>query len=227
MSKLLMQRVTWRVMALIGFESVLILSAVLLGTDLRLGRRPFEQGASDLALKGLLIALRLPTVSVLRDLYDSRVVGDRRELFVRLLQALGATSLILAAVYFWCPTLIIGRGVFMIAAMLVILFVVGLATGLRMVRRAGGTARAAAARGHQRRGGELAHEDRAPPPISASRSSASSYRSGRAVGSPVLNPRCLGTIEDIPAIVASRRSIAWWSAWRMRAASCRWTSCSR
>jgi len=32
MSKLLMQRVTWRVMALIGFESVLIMSAVLLGT---------------------------------------------------------------------------------------------------------------------------------------------------------------------------------------------------
>jgi len=49
MSKLLMQRVTWRVMALIGFESVLILSAVLLGTYLRLGTRPFQQGAADLA----------------------------------------------------------------------------------------------------------------------------------------------------------------------------------
>ena len=35
------------------------------------------------------------------DLYDFRVITDRRELFVRAVQALGATSLILAGLYFW------------------------------------------------------------------------------------------------------------------------------
>ena len=51
MSKLLMQRVTWRGTVLIGFESVLILSAVLMGTYVRLGAHPFEQGTIALALK--------------------------------------------------------------------------------------------------------------------------------------------------------------------------------
>ena len=124
MSKLLMQRVTWRVMALIGFESVLILSAVLLGTYLRLGTRPFEQGASRLALKGLLIAGVCQLCLYYGDLYNSRLGGDRRELYVRILRSLGATSLVLAALYFWLPELIIGRGVFMIAATLVIVSVV-------------------------------------------------------------------------------------------------------
>ena len=124
MSKLLMQRVTWRVMALIGFESVLILSAVLLGTYLRLGMRPFQQGAADLALKGLLIAGVCQLCLYYGDLYDSRIGGDRRELYVRILRSLGATSLVLAALYFWVPELIIGRGVFMIAATLVIISVV-------------------------------------------------------------------------------------------------------
>jgi sugar transferase (PEP-CTERM system associated) len=124
MSKLLMQRVTWRVMALIGFESVLIMSAVLVGTYLRLGARPFVQGASSVALKGLLIAGVCQLCLYYGDLYNSRIGGDRRELYVRTLRSLGATSLVLAALYFWLPALIIGRGVFMIAATLVILSVV-------------------------------------------------------------------------------------------------------
>ena len=41
------------------------------------------------------------------------------ELFVRTLQALGATSLILALLYAWFPALIVGRGVFVVAAIIV------------------------------------------------------------------------------------------------------------
>jgi hypothetical protein len=42
-----------------------------------------------------------------------------------LVQALGATSFLLAATYFWFPALIIGRGVYLIATTLVILVVIG------------------------------------------------------------------------------------------------------
>jgi sugar transferase (PEP-CTERM system associated) len=59
------------------------------------------------------------------DLYDLRLVGDRRELFVRALQALGATSLILAALYFWFPGMVIGRGVFLLASGLVVVVIIG------------------------------------------------------------------------------------------------------
>ena len=47
------------------------------------------------------------------------MIIDRRDLFGRIAQALGAAAMILAAVYFWFPAMMIGRGVFMIAATLV------------------------------------------------------------------------------------------------------------
>jgi sugar transferase (PEP-CTERM system associated) len=202
MSKLLMQRVTWRVMALIGFESVLILSAVLLGTYLRLGRRPFEQGASDLALKGLLIAGVCQLCLYYGDLYNSRVGGDRRELYVRTLRSLGATSLVLAALYFWVPTLIIGRGVFMIAATLVILSVVSWRLSFQwFAKQVGprerlllvGTSPAALALAHEvERRHDLGVEVIGFVDIDPARHDHPA------------NSRVVGTIEDIPSIVASR-----------------------
>ncbi len=89
------------------------------------GCAPVRPGrARSLALKGLLIAGVCQLCLYYGDLYNSRIGGDRRELYVRTLRSLGATSLVLAALYFWLPALIIGRGVFMIAATLVILSVV-------------------------------------------------------------------------------------------------------
>jgi sugar transferase (PEP-CTERM system associated) len=203
MSKLLMQRVTWRLMALIGFESVLIMSAVLLGTYLRLGARPFTQGASDLALKGLLIAGVCQLCLYYGDLYNSRVGGDRRQMYVRILRSLGATSLVLAALYFWLPVLIIGRGVFMISATLVIVSVVTWRVSFEwFAKRVGprerlllvGTSPAALSlagelRERQHLGVEVVGFVDTDPAHHAQ---------------PLMNSRVIGNIEDIPAIVASR-----------------------
>ena len=46
------------------------------------------------------------------DFYDLTVVHSSRELVVRLLQAGGAASILLAALYFLLPGLIIGNGIF-------------------------------------------------------------------------------------------------------------------
>jgi sugar transferase (PEP-CTERM system associated) len=203
MSKLLMQRVTWRLMALIGFESVLIMSAVLLGTYLRLGTRPFTQGASDLALKGLLIAGVCQLCLYYGDLYNSRAGGDRREMYVRILRSLGATSLVLAALYFWLPALIIGRGVFMISATLVIVSVVTWRLSFEwFAKQVGprerlllvGTSPAALSlamelRERQHLGVEVVGFVDTDP----------THRDKQ-----VLTSRVIGNIEDIPAIVASR-----------------------
>jgi len=45
------------------------------------------------------------------DLYNIRIIRDLRELLFRLLQALGAASIILAGIYYLYPQLIIGRGI--------------------------------------------------------------------------------------------------------------------
>ena len=57
------------------------------------------------------------------DFYDLTLVQSARELVVRLLQAVGAASIVLAAVYFAEPSLMIGNGIFVSA---LFMFVVGI-----------------------------------------------------------------------------------------------------
>jgi len=57
------------------------------------------------------------------DFYDLTVVHSNRELIVRLLQAVGAASIVLAALYFVVPALMIGDGIFVPA---LFVFVVGI-----------------------------------------------------------------------------------------------------
>lgn len=121
-----LQRVTWRSAVLISFESALLVGALLAATWARLGENALRGDAgTNLLLKTLLVAGVCQMCLYYAELYDLRVVSDRRELFVRILQALGASSLILAALYYWFPTLVIGRGVFLIAAAAVVTLVAG------------------------------------------------------------------------------------------------------
>jgi len=131
-------------------------------------------------------------------------VSDRRELFVRIIQALGFAAVILAAIYFWFPSLIIGRGVFMVAAFLVLALVIGwrvafewltrqVAPRERLLLVGTSTAAVALAREIFERRQELGVEIVGfvdPDPAM--------------VGAPVLNPGVIGTIEDIPSIVRAR-----------------------
>ena len=57
------------------------------------------------------------------DFYDLTLVHSNRELVVRLLQAAGAASIVLAALYFIVPTLMIGDGIFVSA---LFVFMVGI-----------------------------------------------------------------------------------------------------
>lgn len=122
MATVLMQRVTWRSWGLIASETALILAAVACAAYVALPGTPVT--LSHL-LKGLLVAALCQICLYYGELYDFRVLSDRRELLVRLLQSLGAASFLLAAVYFLFPSLIIGRGVFVIASVLVMTGAIG------------------------------------------------------------------------------------------------------
>src|ERR1041385_7522364 len=111
---------------LVAFETILIVSWVAVAAYARIGAETWSLGIEDYwILKPLLLAGITQACLYYADLYDLRVVADRRELFIRMLQALGAASFTLAAVYYWFPDVIIGRGVFLIAAVLVIALVSG------------------------------------------------------------------------------------------------------
>jgi sugar transferase (PEP-CTERM system associated) len=197
---------TGRTAALITLETVLIVASVVLATYLRLRQWPWQEvpeGGGDL-VKALLIAVVCQLSLYWLDLYDLRVVADRREMFVRLVRALGVTALTLAVIYFWFPALVIGRGVFLIAAVLALTFITAWRLAFEwLTHRVSprerlllvGTSPAAidlARELHERRaelGVEIAGFVDADP---------------ARVGAPVINPGIIGTIEDIPAIVRAR-----------------------
>jgi sugar transferase (PEP-CTERM system associated) len=200
------RRFAARTLGLVVFENALLVGAVILGVRLRLGETGwaiflFEGGVG----KTLLIAWVCQACFYFADLYDSRAYSDHRELFICLIQALGATSFTLAVLYFWFPALIIGRGVFLITSVLIVTLIGGSRLIFEWLSRqttprerlllVGTSAQAVnLARELFERRVELGVEIVGfvdPDPAK--------------VGSPLLNPGIIGTIDDIPTIAVDRR----------------------
>src|SRR6188472_1601869 len=122
-----MHRSLVRSLVLVSLETGLVLALVAWATWLRLG----PEGALDVyvyqngLLKGGIVTFVTQLCLYYADLYSLRKGADRRELFISIVQALGAASFILAAIYFWFPELMLGRGVFLYAAALIIAAVIG------------------------------------------------------------------------------------------------------
>lgn len=204
--RILLRRLNVRTAILVLLETALIVSAVGVAAYVRLGSGAWDVVVSrDGLLKTALVALIAQVCLYYSDLYDLRLVSDRRELFIRIVQALSSASFILAAIYFWFPILIIGRGVFLIAAVLVILLVVGWRLAFewlsdqvspreRLLLVGTSAAAVALARELYERRQELAVEivGFVDPDKGM-------------VGAPVINPGVIGTIEDIPRIVGERQ----------------------
>jgi sugar transferase (PEP-CTERM system associated) len=200
-----MHRLTIRSLTLVVFETVLIVAAVAVAAYVRLGDWAWvilvnENGA----VKALLAAGVVQTCLYYADLYDLRLASDRPELFVRIVQALGAASFMLAVIYFWFPALIIGRGVFVIAAFLVITVVITwrlvfvIMTGYMGPRERlllVGTSQAAVSLArelHEHRhelGVEIVGFVDSDPKL---------------LGTPLVNPGVIGLIDDIPSIVRDK-----------------------
>ncbi len=126
MAKILQHRISWRLLLLVVCESALVIAAVVFAAWLRLGAAAWDLMANEHGLwKSALVAAVCQLCLYYSDLYDLRVVADRRELFVRALQSLGAASLILALLYYLFPDLVLGRGVFLISAAFVVTIIVG------------------------------------------------------------------------------------------------------
>src|SRR4051812_43525066 len=108
--QILRRELNTRASALIAFEAALIVLAVEIAAYARLTDDAWAQiGPLGVLDKALFVGFVTQLCLYYADLYELRVVADRRELLVRLLQALGAAALLLGIIYFWAPQLIIGR----------------------------------------------------------------------------------------------------------------------
>ena len=116
---------TVRHLMLFAVEDAAILAAVLAAMTLRFGldvRYLLGDRAEWLRIAAVVIVTQLSFYY--HDLYELPVLNSRRELFVRLLQALGVASIFLAFAYYLYPDLILGRGIFVLFVAIVIAVVV-------------------------------------------------------------------------------------------------------
>ena len=102
--------VSTRSLTVFGGEMLLIFGSVALAASLQ-NADPLSGNLWKIALVTLVCQLCL----YYNDVYDLTLVQSNRELVVRLLQAVGAASIVLAAIYFVLPSLMIGDGIFVSA----------------------------------------------------------------------------------------------------------------
>ena len=105
-------RLTSRTTGLIFGDVVIIYVGLLFALYLRLGihdviTQIFESNGLWKILLATLVCL---TALYFYDLYDFTVINNRRELFMRLIQAVGSAWVLLVLVFYWIPSLEIGRG---------------------------------------------------------------------------------------------------------------------
>ncbi len=200
-----MNRISRRALLLVLAESVLIVGAVWLAAYIRFGDWMWEVMRDENGMrKALLITLVCQACLYYADLYELRRIGDRKELLIRIVQALGAASFVLAAVYFWFPATMIGRGIFLISAAIIAVLVVSWRATFDWLTRRVGPAERLLLVGTSQASISLARE------LYDLRQSLGVEIVGfidpdpARVGLPVLNPGIIGTVEDIPAIVRAR-----------------------
>jgi sugar transferase (PEP-CTERM system associated) len=198
MRTFLLRRLTGRVVTLIAFETVLIVSMVLLAAYLRLGSEALATVTEW--PKWLLITVVTQFSLYYADLYDTRVIRDRRELFVRSMYALGATSFVLASVYYAVPDMIVGRGVFVIVALCLITTVLGWRIVFEWANRYVAPRERLLLVGTSKGAIDLARELYERVDLGADIVGFIDADPAR-VGAPVINPGVVGTIEDIPTLV--------------------------
>ncbi|MCP9492850.1 MAG: TIGR03013 family PEP-CTERM/XrtA system glycosyltransferase [Pyrinomonadaceae bacterium MAG19_C2-C3] len=110
-------RLKIRTLLLLTAEAVLLFGAMIAAANLRLGANDamyemrFEYGY----FKAALAAVFCIAAFYLFDLYDFARMHDRRELVLRLIQALGLAWIALAVIFYLVPQLMLGRGVALIA----------------------------------------------------------------------------------------------------------------
>ena len=120
-------RVNGRTLLLIFAEAVLVYGSIIGAVYLRVG---VSDASYELLVRhGLWKALLATSLCLagfyLFDLYDFVVMHDRRELLLRLFQALGLAWIALALCFYFYPSLMLGRGVWLIALPLALALMVG------------------------------------------------------------------------------------------------------
>lgn len=116
-------RIIWLILA----DAAIIYGGVILAMYLRLGfsGSGYQLNENNGWLKIVLASVVCLLILYFYDLYDYMVMTNRRELMLRLVQALGIGWALLALMFYFAPPLLIGRGVSVISVPLVLVLLLG------------------------------------------------------------------------------------------------------
>jgi len=189
------RHVSTRGLTVFAAELLLISGSVALAATL--------QGSTDLVTgiwKVGLVTLVCQLCLYYNDFYDLTIVHSNRELVVRLFQAVGAASIVLAALYLAVPALMIGDGIFVSALVVFVIGILGwrlffnmLTRRLRLEERILVVGTGNSARTVTRQ--ILAQRDFAYRVIGFI------DEDPRRIGERIVNPGIIGTPSDIPRLV--------------------------
>jgi sugar transferase (PEP-CTERM system associated) len=192
-----LQRTNRRSLAFVACETVFFTSAVAVSAYLVLGDQGRAFNSAVVVWKSALIAFICQLCLYYADLYEFGLTADRRELFARILKAVGISTLLLATLYFRFPNLIIGHGVVAVATILAIALAVSWRIAFAWLARSVARQRFLII-GRSGAAANFARELQARDELGVS---IVGFVDAEAGGSA---EDVLGTIEDIPAIVRAR-----------------------
>ncbi|MBN1841115.1 MAG: TIGR03013 family PEP-CTERM/XrtA system glycosyltransferase [Deltaproteobacteria bacterium] len=105
-------------------EGILIYMAVLVAAFLRLGSVHASFLSGEVISKAILIMVVCQISLYYNELYNLKVTDTYVELGLRLTKAMGVASIVLAIIYYFVPSLMMGRGIFFISLVFLVLLVV-------------------------------------------------------------------------------------------------------
>jgi len=116
-------RFTARTVWLILADAAIIYGGIILALYVRLGLTgsDYELNERNGWVKIVLATTVCLLILYFYDLYDFTVMGNRRELMLRLVQALGVAWVLLALLFYFVPPLLIGRGVSVFSVFIVLI----------------------------------------------------------------------------------------------------------
>ena len=196
------QKVPARTILLIASDVFIIVLGLLLVTTARFHDRTaiesYLQGHLTLPRFGLVVVVCILALYY-NDLYSARVLRNRQEALMRLVQALGITFIALAFIYSLDPDLSLGRGIALLAAPTILI----LAFGWRWISDARGWLSTGAERllllGTSKTGITLVREIISRPELNL-KVIGFLDEEGQNIGKPLVNPGIIGAASDVEQI---------------------------
>jgi sugar transferase (PEP-CTERM system associated) len=191
-----------RTILLLLVEAMLLFSCLIIAVYVRLGAIDAEDALIQRHgfYKAALATVFCLTSFYIYDLYDFVVMHDRRELVLRMVQALGLAWVVLALLFYAVPQVMIGRGVSLISLPVALLLMVGWRLSIHWVL------------GHPEIGERILIVGSGPFAVEVARETLNRPDAGfrvvgfvdndpRLLGKSLINPKVIGLTSELAALV--------------------------